>query len=326
MKALSILAFIAVAALVSGCTGIAPSGPSEGSVEAYCAVVEKHKDRYLSAMAATNSTDGLVNLLVAAGAIGDLKSMWTELAKVAPDDIKTDTETMKEAWDNAQEAAQNRDVFGALFNAVSNTGPGGRVNAYIATRCGSEYAPFGTGATTSPGSGGTSPLLDTTWTDEDGYQYRVVLLGPASYNPTVDIAGAKPGYALLEFRLTTTGTIYNLTPERNARIPGRMVAAAAWKDPTVCEELGNWDNADLPEPYCGRGWEIAASTTNLPVGGSQDFQASVGTISPLGVPESSVDALNGALANPDAWVITISDQPGRVPNVCISNVETLCGR
>lgn len=138
------------ALLVLTLTACSPSR----SVKAYCDTVEAHKARYLAAMNDASSTGSLAGLLEAGSAIGDLKSMWDDLAKVAPDDIQTDTETVRDAWDKASDDAGDRNFFGAAVVALSSAAAMQRVNDYIAKNCGVDAAPVLNGQT---GSASPSP-------------------------------------------------------------------------------------------------------------------------------------------------------------------------
>jgi hypothetical protein len=116
-------------------------GGSARSAEAYCGTVAKHRDRYLTSMDAATSSGGLSGLLGGVAAIGDIKNMWIELAKVAPSEIQTDTEAVRDAWKASEDAALKRDYFGALAAALTNRAASQRVNDYIVEECGAAYAP-----------------------------------------------------------------------------------------------------------------------------------------------------------------------------------------
>lgn len=113
--------------VLAGC-----GGGSERSVEAYCNTMVKHRDSYLSAMSNTGDLSGILG---AAGAIGDLKIMWKEMADVAPSDIRSDTEAVRDNWIKAEEAAISGDYRTVLGNALFNSGPIERVDAYIIANC-----------------------------------------------------------------------------------------------------------------------------------------------------------------------------------------------
>lgn len=123
--------------LSAGCGG----GASARSAEAYCDTVGKHRDRYLSAMDAASSAGGLSGLLGGVAAIGDIKNMWVDLAKVAPDEIQTDTEAVRDSWKASEEASRKGDYLGVFTTALSNSAASQRVSDYITETCGAEYTP-----------------------------------------------------------------------------------------------------------------------------------------------------------------------------------------
>lgn len=133
--------FIAVAALLV-LSLPACGGGSARSAQAYCDMVAKHRDRYISAMDAANGSGGLVGLLGGFAAIGDIKNMWVDLAKVAPDEIQTDTEAVRDSWKATEDAAKSGDYLGAISNSIINMSAVERVNNYIVNQCGAEYAPM----------------------------------------------------------------------------------------------------------------------------------------------------------------------------------------
>jgi hypothetical protein len=116
-------------------------GGSARSVKTYCDTVAKHKDRYLTAMDAATSSDSLTGLLGGIAAIGDIKNMWVDLAKVAPDEIQTDTEAVRDTWTKVEEASTSGDFIGAITTGLMNSAAEQRVNDYIVKNCGAEYAP-----------------------------------------------------------------------------------------------------------------------------------------------------------------------------------------
>lgn len=135
------LAAAIVAVTLGGCG-------SPRSVEAYCDVIAKHKERYVTAMAEANSAIGteslegmLGGLVGAIAAMGDLNVMWSEAAKVAPDEIATDVEAVAESWKKqADTAKQMMDdplgaLMGGLMDGLMSSGSMQRVNDYTATNC-----------------------------------------------------------------------------------------------------------------------------------------------------------------------------------------------
>ncbi len=136
LKLITLTIAVILALSLSAC-----GGGSERSVEAYCNTVAKHRDRYLSAMDAANSSGGLSGLLGGIAAIGDIKNMWVDMAEVAPDEIQTDTEAVRDAWKASEEASLKGDYIGAFTAALTNSAATQRVNDYIVEHCGAEYAP-----------------------------------------------------------------------------------------------------------------------------------------------------------------------------------------
>lgn len=122
-------------------------GPAR-STEAYCATMEKHKERYLSAFEDANanleSGDGaaaLVGSAQAVAAIGDLRTMWRELADVAPSEIQGDVEQIRDVTDDQFERAKEAldDPLGAmagnLLDGVMSAGSYQRVDTFTRENC-----------------------------------------------------------------------------------------------------------------------------------------------------------------------------------------------
>ncbi|WP_157171762.1 hypothetical protein [Nocardia higoensis] len=290
--------------------------------------MSKHKERFEQAMAATDSTNDLANLVNGAGAVGDLKLMWREIAAVAPAEIQSDAEATASAWDTAEQEGIDRDGAGALANALLNTGSLTRLSTYIAEHCGEDLAPGPVPQSPTTTVHQSATLLDQTFSDKAGYQYRVVLKGPAVYTPVVDIANAKPGAAIFSFTLATTGTIYNLTPNRNAPLPEGAVVAAAWPSSSqACQVLSaNASNADVTSGYCGRQFEINAPSTTIASGGSLNFTSMVGLILPLELDESMLPSVQSSFQTPSGWAfMTGGAGIASVPNVCVSD-QPVCAK
>lgn len=135
------LALVLAGGLLSGCS-------SGRSVDAYCGVLEKHKDRYVTAMAeatdvmGAGSLEGLLGgMTQAISALGDLNTMWAEASKVAPEEIATDVEAVAETFEKQQELVQDMidDPLGALVGGLSggltNAAAMQRVNDYTIDNC-----------------------------------------------------------------------------------------------------------------------------------------------------------------------------------------------
>lgn len=130
----------AAAALLSGALALTmvSCGPTR-SVESYCQVMEKHKNRYLDATGQVSAEDDPLGAglqwMVAAG---DLGSMFDEAATVAPAEIAPDVEQIAEWWDE-QEKQSLSDPMGAISAALTgsiyNAAAMSRVEDYTATNC-----------------------------------------------------------------------------------------------------------------------------------------------------------------------------------------------
>lgn len=120
---------------------------------------------------------------------------------------------------------------------------------------------------------------------------------PVNYQFTSDIKNALPGKALISFTHSTTGTIYNLTPGRNAPIPSGLGFQTAWSDGIACDTLSARyaDNSTgLPDGACGRQLQVGGTAKQIPEGGSMTFRAASGFNLPIPVDESMVEQLRVA--------------------------------
>lgn len=138
----------AVTFIVLGCLLLSSCGQSR-SAENYCSVLASHRERYLAAMGSAqgsvSSQDALAalgGLAQAASALADLQQMWTDLAEVAPDEIRTDTEAVRDIGQKQQDALAGgglADPLGALsgglFSSIAAAGPMGRIDTYVRTHC-----------------------------------------------------------------------------------------------------------------------------------------------------------------------------------------------
>lgn len=110
--------------------------------------MEEHKQRYLSTMdqatesiASDDSLTALSGLAQGYGAIADLAIMFEEMAEVAPEEIRTDTEKVAEAFDKAVDSAGDSatDPIGGLAGSLATAlaiGPAlSRVDQYVRDRC-----------------------------------------------------------------------------------------------------------------------------------------------------------------------------------------------
>lgn len=126
----AIIVTMAVVSCVSTLTGCSTGR----SVEAFCNTMEKHKRAYLEQMGKAQGA-GLDGLLKTAGAIGDIKIMWKELAKVAPEDIRADVESVSETWQKQEDRAASGDWFGSIATGLLGSGSLSRVDSYVRENC-----------------------------------------------------------------------------------------------------------------------------------------------------------------------------------------------
>lgn len=130
---------VIAAVSVGGC-----GGSSERSAEAYCRAFYETaapiRKSYIEAdeQAETNPLQTLVTLL---GSPGDLSVIFDTMATHAPDEIRSDTEAVRDAMKKEQEAIGEglSDPLGALGNSlaagVTSSGSFTRVDNYLNEHC-----------------------------------------------------------------------------------------------------------------------------------------------------------------------------------------------
>lgn len=130
------------------CTTLTGCG-DERSAESFCSTMAKHKDRYLKAMDEVNANDNpLAGLAGMVSALGDLSQMWSELAKVAPEEIQVDVEAVAKAWDEQFETAKEvaddplKGIASGLLSSLKVAGPMKRVGEYTEKNCPDVGSPF----------------------------------------------------------------------------------------------------------------------------------------------------------------------------------------
>jgi hypothetical protein len=143
--------------MLSGCEGdskvgiggrgeeAAESAPPARSARAFCAVHDKHKKRYLAAFDSANASidggDMLTGVLQAGVALGDLTTMWKELAEVAPERIRVDTEVVAAGWEKQADLADDliehplKGLSSALLGSFKLTGPLQRIDRFVRNKC-----------------------------------------------------------------------------------------------------------------------------------------------------------------------------------------------
>ena len=136
-------AIVAIAATLA-CVLTAGCGAGR-SVESFCSTMDEHKTRYLGAMGQANQAleggDLLGGGAQAVSALGDLQRMWEDLAKVAPSDITSDVEAIRDAAEQQLQAAQDAAdnplgaIASGLTSGLMNAGSYTRVDAYVREHC-----------------------------------------------------------------------------------------------------------------------------------------------------------------------------------------------
>lgn len=130
-------------------------GPTR-SIESYCDVMLDHKDRFVSATQEASTVDPISGIVTLIAAMGDLNRMWEEAAEVAPEDIQTDVEAVRDAWAQQLETAEKMasDPLGglasSLMTGITSAGSMQRVDTYTAENCPEVGAMFFAAEGTSP--------------------------------------------------------------------------------------------------------------------------------------------------------------------------------
>lgn len=131
---------IAISLLLTLGLGVTACTPTR-SVESYCAVMEEHKERYLTATDTARAAGPLSGTVQMASAMADLQAMFRQAAEVAPEEIAHDVEQVAQYWASQEEIAAQAmsnplaGLMGAVSGAVVNSAALGRVNEYTATHC-----------------------------------------------------------------------------------------------------------------------------------------------------------------------------------------------
>lgn len=108
------------------------SSGEDRSEDNFCSTVNEHRDEFNSSMdAVTTSGDLSSGLDNASGAFAGLGDMWTELAKVAPEEVQKDAEKMDEAFGSGSGAATESDAPGGIFSGISDAVDTARAAANI---------------------------------------------------------------------------------------------------------------------------------------------------------------------------------------------------
>lgn len=139
---------IAAALLLAVGVIVSCSNGSERSVEAFCSTLRSEKARILDQFesASAPSGDGFADALSGLGAsvqaMGELRTYFRKLERVAPDRIQTEVEIVAESIDRQFDAAKDaaRDPLGAFGSALitgfTTSGQMQAVDRYARENCG----------------------------------------------------------------------------------------------------------------------------------------------------------------------------------------------
>lgn len=307
-RVIAAIAAVGLVVTLTACT-------SSRSVESFCETLAEHKTAYLDSMNATSASGGLESILGTAGAIGDLKLMWQDLADVAPSDIQSDVEAVRDAWQKQEDAAASGDYAGAIVTALLNSGSMSRVDSYIQSNCDGNYAVTNEPENASEEEPEPEPepmsliALSDTWADRDGYTYKVTFESFDAAS-SKDTANAKPGEAEVSISLIIAGSLENTTADRNAPAPtGDVLISPVWAASSLICQLGVGDDAwssnvdSLEGNYCsiaGDGLDIQIPATQILDGETLQITAQMSRV--FAVPEAEADAIIALLTMPEAWV------------------------
>lgn len=308
----AVLASAAVASL-----GLALVGCSSGggdTAKAFCDEVSNYKDTYVMQLTAAQYDDHLIDS--GDGALSDLRGMWAAWLEVAPDELRSDVEDVKNSWDYYEDGLTVEEVTN-VAGAISDDSTMVNVARYIRETCSSSYAAAtdDTRAEEEPDAEpaeAAGPLLTDTWTDDDGYSYEFSVL-TAEGTASKDVANAKPGEANLTWSYTITGEVTNTTPERNAPMPSLRVEPVWPASSPVCS-LGwlliqpafNSNTDGREEAWCTLGnapWQPLTDGNQIMMNETVAVNASVSNPIEVPAPEADADAIIAELQAPPMWAI-----------------------
>lgn len=121
--------------------GVAAGCGNQRSVENYCSTMVKHRDRYLTSMNDAGKSDVLSGLAKGLSAVADLRDMWKEMADVAPEEIRVDTEKVRDAYAKQVEITEQnagKPMAAAAKGLVAGAMASGsvlRVDSYVRKNC-----------------------------------------------------------------------------------------------------------------------------------------------------------------------------------------------
>ena len=129
MRSLRVLVgVLVVSATLSGCG-------NERSAAEFCAVHDRHRDRYLAATTPSEDGNPFGDLVSLAVAVGDLSIMWSELAGAAPEEIRSDAEAVRDGWEQQERDSLDGKWLATIGNGILNAGAMTRVDSYIRDNC-----------------------------------------------------------------------------------------------------------------------------------------------------------------------------------------------
>lgn len=104
------------------------------STEALCESVTTHRSLYDSQQSAEKEL-GLSGYLTIAASLENIKTMWSDFAKVAPDEIKDDVKDVSDAWDSMKEDTLSEDWAKTYAAELNNAAAEDNVDNFIASNC-----------------------------------------------------------------------------------------------------------------------------------------------------------------------------------------------
>lgn len=119
---------LAAALVASGCQ-------NGRSVAAFCSTMDKYKSRYLAQMDSAQKSDAFTGSLGAIAAIGDLNTMWRELADVAPEEIKADTEAVRDSWEKSSGQAIGGQLLSGIAASMMSANSLARIDDFDKKNC-----------------------------------------------------------------------------------------------------------------------------------------------------------------------------------------------
>lgn len=275
-------------AIAIAVVALAACGSDDGrSLAAYCDTFWSGARELHATLDAQASDDPVAAVAAVFSSIGDLGVLFDEMARVAPDDIRADTEAIRDAVRSLPGSGGSGDIVSAIVSGLTSAGSFDRVNAYLRDNC---PPPSDLVAAEPAGeSTGTEVALDgeARFTDEDDYLYEAsftVSLG----NVRVETADEPPGRARVV--VTTSGSIQvrNGTTGHNlpAFEPEFALLGFYAADRPICDfdsvDVAGIDSVELTEPASGPYCVLLLGSADLDVTGLAPGDSTEGAIEPSG--------------------------------------------